>query len=79
MSALTARLAKIENSNKQNINGNEVMYSAAGASFQEWAINNIDYKNSTAHKMIGSLVTAINNNRISVEDARNQFVAALSN
>ena len=75
MSTLTARLAEINS--KQN--STVVMWSADGANFQEWAINNIDYKGSVAHKLIGSLVTAINNNNISVENAKAQFVAALSN
>lgn len=57
----------------------EVMYSAAGAKFQEYCINRLDRKNSAAHKMIGSLVTAINNNQISVSEATSRFNAALEN
>ena len=56
-----------------------VMYSAAGASFQEKALSILDYKGSAAHKMIGQLVTMINNNQISANDAYAQYVAALSN
>ena len=75
MSTLTARLAEVTNKQNSTI----VMWSADGANFQEWAINNLDHKNSVAHKLIGSLVTAINNNNISVENAKQQFIAALSN
>lgn len=55
------------------------MYSAAGATFQEWAINRLDRKGSTAHSMIGSLVTAINNSQVTVSEAESRFVAALEN
>ena len=59
---------------------NEIkMYSVEGATFQEYAINHLDRKGSQAHGMIGSLVTAINNNQISVEDATVRFIAALEN
>lgn len=74
MSALTARLASIEA--KKN---NEVMYSVEGAQFQEYAISILDFKGSAAHKMIGSLVTAINNKQISVSEATARYQAALSN
>ena len=55
-----------------------VMYSVAGAKFQEYALSILDAKNSTAHKSIGSFVTAINNNQISVEQATEQYVSLLS-
>ena len=71
MSALMNRLNAVKTSEK--------MYSVDGAKFQEWAINRIDYKGSSAHLMIGSLVTAINNNQISVNEAETRFQAALSN
>jgi len=71
MSALTARLAQNNTTVK--------MYSVEGATFQEKALGMLDYKGSEAHKLIGSLVTAINNNQISVNDAFAKFTAALSN
>lgn len=73
MSTLTARLNAVKNTNEVK------MYSAEGASFQEYAINRLDRKGSDAHKMIGSLVTAINNNQISVNEATARFIAALEN
>jgi len=63
MSALTAKLAAVRNSNSIK------MYSAEGASFQEYALNNLDAKGSKAHQTIGSLVTKINNNVITVAEA----------
>lgn len=71
-SQLSQRLAAAK------LNKPEVMYSAIGAEFQEWALSNLDCKGSIAHKSIGTLVTSINNNQISVENARNQFTALLS-
>lgn len=71
MTSLTARLAAVKNQNT------EVMYSVAGATFQEWALNRIDYRGSEAHKAIGSLVTAINNNRLTVAEAQKRFTALL--
>lgn len=73
MSALSQRLAEV--SKKSEVK----MYSVAGATFQEYALNHLDRKGSAAHLMIGSLVTAINNDQISVEDATARFVAALEN
>lgn len=73
MSALSNRLAAIEAKKTS-----EVMYTAEGADFQEWALSMLDYKGSAAHKMIGSLVTAINNNVLTVKEARSQFVFALA-
>lgn len=69
MSALTARLNAVKNTEK--------MYSVEGANFQEFAINHLDRKGSTAHMMIGALVTAINNDRMTVSEAKQQFFAAL--
>lgn len=63
MSALTAKLAAVRNNNEVK------MYSAAGASFQEYALNILDAKGSEAHKSIGQLVTKINNNIITVAEA----------
>ncbi len=74
MSALTQRLNAVKTAQTS-----EVMYSAEGAKFQEFAISNLDFKGSSAHKMIGGLVTDINNNRISVNEATAKFIAALSN
>lgn len=73
MSTLTARLNAVKNETTIK------MYSVDGANFQEYAINHLDRKGSKAHSMIGSLVTAINNNQISVEDATSRFIAALEN
>jgi hypothetical protein len=73
MSTLTARLNAVKNENTVK------MYSAEGASFQEYAINRLDRKGSQAHMMIGALVTAINNNQITVAEATNRFIAALEN
>jgi hypothetical protein len=73
MSTLSARLNEVKNSNTVK------MYSVEGAKFQEVAINMLDRKGSAAHLMIGALVTAINNNQISVEDATSRFIAALEN
>lgn len=72
MSTLTARL----NANKQNTIA-PVMYSAEGARFQEVAISMLDAKGSEAHKSIGKLVTAINNNQITYADAMAQYVSLL--
>ena len=56
------------------------MFSDEGAKFQEDCLNTVGLvKFSPAHKMIGSLVTAINNNQISVSEATKKFNAALSN
>ena len=63
MSALTARLNAVKQQNEVK------MYSVEGAQFQEWAINNLDAKGSKAHQTIGSLVTKINNNQITVAEA----------
>lgn len=71
MTSLTARLQAVKNQTT------EVMYSVAGATFQEWALNRIDYRGSEAHKSIGSLVTAINNNRMTVSEAQTRFTALL--
>lgn len=73
MSLLTERLNASKNKTS------EKMYSVDGASFQEWAINRIDFKGSQAHQAIGGLVTAINNNRIDVQSAKSEFIALLSN
>lgn len=72
MSLLSQKLNSVKNTEIK-------MYSVAGATFQEWAINRLDRKGSTAHSMIGSLVTAINNNQISVNEAESRFVASLEN
>lgn len=72
MMSLTERLNAAKKSN-------EVMYSVDGANFQEWALNNLDARGSNAHKAIGTLVTAINNNRVTVESAKSQFIALLNN
>lgn len=57
----------------------EIMYTAIGAEFQEYCLANLDNRGSAAHKMIGSLVTMINNNRISVSDAKTAFNSAKAN
>lgn len=72
MSTLQARLQ----ATRQN-NSAIAMYSVDGATFQEYALNLLDYKGSAAHKAIGGLVTAINNKQISVVDAKSQFIALL--
>lgn len=56
----------------------ESMYSAAGASFQEWALRLLDAKNSTAHKSIGRFVTDINNGRMTIASAESAYMALLS-
>jgi len=73
MSALSQRLAAVSQKNETK------MYSVAGATFQEWAINRLDRKGSLAHSMIGGLVTAINNDQITVNEAESRFLAALEN
>jgi hypothetical protein len=73
MSALTERLAA------SKAKSQPVMYSASGAMWQESALARIDFKGSAAHLSIGRLVTAINNNMISVECADREFVSLLSN
>lgn len=67
MSTLTARL----NASKQ-------MYSVDGAKFQEYALSILDNKGSQAHQSIGALVTKINNNQITVNEAIAQYSALLS-
>lgn len=73
MMSLKDRLAAAQKTSKP-----EVMYSVDGANFQEWALSNLDNRGSAAHKSIGTLVTAINNNNITVEAAKSQFIALLS-
>lgn len=73
MSALSNAMKNYNNRQNEN------MYSVEGASFQEWAINRIDFKGSKAHMSIGKLVTDINNNRISVIDAKVEFTSLLNN
>jgi hypothetical protein len=72
MMSLSERLAAAKQNNKP-----EVMYTVEGATFQEYALSNLDFKGSVAHKSIGTLVTAINNNQITVEAAKSQFIASL--
>lgn len=74
MSALSNAMKNYNN--RQNA---EIMYSVEGASFQEYCISILDAKGSKAHQAIGKLVTDINNNRISVIDAKAQFVTLLNN
>ena len=71
MMSLSERLAAA----KKNT---EVMYTVDGANFQEWALNRLDARGSIAHKAIGGLVTAINNNKIDVATAKSQFIALLN-
>lgn len=54
------------------------MYSAAGASFQEWALRLLDHKGSIAHQSIGRLVTAINNGKLSIGQAEQAYFALLA-
>lgn len=54
-----------------------VMFSAEGASFQEWALRKLDLKGSVAHQSIGKFVTAINNSKMTIGDAERAFVALL--
>lgn len=56
----------------------ENMYSAAGASFQEWALRLLDSKGSMAHKSIGKFVTAINNGQMTIASAESAYFALLS-
>lgn len=72
MMTLSQRLAAVKTSKP------EVMYTAEGANFQEFALSNLDFKGSVAHKSIGKFVTMINNNEISVESAKSQFIALLN-
>jgi hypothetical protein len=67
----SANLQRLQN--KQNS-----MYSPAGASFQEWALRLLDAKGSTAHKSIGSFVTAINNGKMTIAQAEVAYTALLS-
>lgn len=62
--SLTDRMNAVKNSKP------EIMYSVAGANFQEWALSNLDNRGSIAHKSIGKFVTAINNNQITIESAK---------
>lgn len=73
---ISTRLAALKNT---QMSKPEVMYSAIGAEFQEYCLANLDSRGSAAHKMIGSLVTAINNNKISVSDAKTAFNSAKAN
>lgn len=73
MTSLTARLNAVKQNSKP-----EVMYSVDGANFQEYALSNLDNRGSEAHKSIGKFVTMINNNEISIEDAKIQFTALLN-
>jgi hypothetical protein len=63
---------------QSSVQSNVSMYSAEGASFQEWALSRIDFKGSVAHQSIGRLVTDINNKNISVADAKNDFLSKLN-
>ena len=53
------------------------MYSAAGASFQEWALKLLDQRGSLAHQSIGRFVTAINNGRMTLGQAEAAYMALL--
>jgi hypothetical protein len=54
-----------------------MMYSMAGASFQEWALSLLDQKGSLAHQSIGRFVTAINNGRMTIGQAEAAYMALL--
>jgi hypothetical protein len=71
MGVLSNRLQAVKQS-KSN-----VMWSLAGSAWQESAIARIDYKGSPAHMSIGKLVSWINNNVITVQEAEAQFVTLL--
>jgi hypothetical protein len=79
------RVKQMSTSNwTSRINGNqstatqsrEIMWTREGANFQERALSMIGADKSHS-KLIGELVTAINNNRISVEAAERQFNNAI--
>ncbi len=54
-----------------------VMYSHAGASFQEWALRLLDRKGSLAHRSIGRFVVAINSGRMTIGQAEAAYMALL--
>lgn len=54
----------------------DIMWTREGAQFQERALSMVGTDKSHS-KLIGELVTAINNNRISVEQAEKQFNNAI--
>jgi hypothetical protein len=62
---------------KATLNNRSAMYSPDGAQFQEYALNNLDYKGSAAHRAIGSLVTAINKHEMTVAEAKATFHSLL--
>lgn len=57
---------------------NDIMYSADGAYFQGWALSQLDYVHSEAHKSIGRLVRAINNGNMEVSVAKMVYVGLLT-
>jgi hypothetical protein len=77
MGMLAQRLNNVNETSVSPASAGTKMYTVEGAQFQERALNALDFKGSVAHKMIGSLVTAINNNQISVRDAEIKFASAL--
>lgn len=54
-----------------------IMYSQAGAAFQEKALETLDHKGSAAHKLIGQFVTDINNGRMSYSEALTRYYLAM--
>lgn len=72
MSLLSQRLNKVSQS---PVTSNVIMYTVEGAMFQEKCLSMVSDKSYS--KLIGNLVTAINNKQISVRDAEQQFNDAI--
>lgn len=81
MSALTQRLAAVRGTTAAQPKGtatvSPVMWSQAGQDFQRWAEPKISDKSQSA--LCGRLVTAINNNEITLADAQIKFMNDINN
>lgn len=69
---LNERIAKAQNNNNSAIK----MYSVDGAKFQEYALSLVGSDKSYSG-FIGQLVTAINNDKLTVAEATKQINAAI--
>lgn len=78
MAAKQAWVERLKQSTGQYENVTHVvMYSVAGASFQQWALRLLDRKGSLAHRSIGKFVTAIDNGTMTIAAAEQAYLALL--
>ena len=72
--SLTAKLAERNNKSQSPASNGTVMYTVEGAMFQERCLNKVNDKSYS--KLIGQLVTLINNKEITVAEAEERFFNA---